>query len=107
MPITTLDKVKPFLDISESDTTKDEKLSLLIELVEDWMKGYTNDSFTDADDNPVYPAGYELIALKMIAYNLDQNGNKASESLGNYSASFLTDYPKDITRGLKRKVKWS
>lgn len=105
MAITTRDKAKTFLSIT--DTTKDSALDLLIVLVEDWMKGYTNDSFTNADGEPSYPAGYEFIALKMIAYNLEQPGNKQSESLGNYSVSFVQDYPKDITRGLKRKVKWS
>lgn len=96
--ITSLDKVKNVLQLSGNQ--KDDAIIELIPLVEDWIKGYCNDDFTET------PQGYELIAIKMIEYNLNQKSGIESESLSRHSVTFSTDYPSSITKGLRRKVVW-
>lgn len=103
MPITTLQKVKTSLQIS--GTNKDAAISELIPLVEDWIKGYcNNDYLVDGVEN--YPFGYELIAIKMIEYNLNQKSGVSAESLSRHSVTFTEDYPKSITKGLRRRLAW-
>ncbi|CAM3729941.1 phage head-tail connector protein [Mesobacillus zeae] len=99
MSITTLQKAKNVLGIS--GTNKDERITELILLVEDWIKGYCNNDYVDG-----YPTGYELIATKMIEYNLNQKAGVSAESLSRYSATFSEDYPKSITKGLRRRLTW-
>lgn len=72
----------------------------MIPLVEDWIKGYCNNDYTEG-----YPPGYELIAIKMIEFNKNKAG-ATSETVSRVSYSFETDYPKSITKGLKRKLSW-
>lgn len=96
--ITTLEKVKNVLQISGNQ--KDNAIIELIPLVEEWIKGYTNDNFVET------PPGYELIAIKMIEFNLNQRTGVTSESLSRHSVTFETDYPATITKGLRRRLKW-
>lgn len=104
MPITTLQKVKTILNLS--GTNKDEAIDLLIPLVGDWIQQYCNNDFKNEEDESVYPPGYELIAIKMIEYNLNQKTGITQESLSRHSVSFSDDYPKSIVKGLKRRVSW-
>lgn len=97
--ITSLNKVKSVLQIN--GTNKDAAIAELIPLVEEWISGYCNQTFADS-----YPAGYELIAIKMIEFNLNQKSGKTSESLSRHSITFETDYPSNITKGLRRRLKW-
>lgn len=99
--ITSLDRAKTFLNIPSSDITQDEQILMLIELTGEWVKEYCGDTFIDG-----FPAGYELNALKIIAYNREDRGGKQGESLRGYSVTFAQDYPADILRGLKRKVRF-
>jgi Phage gp6-like head-tail connector protein len=99
MPITTLQKVKSSLQIS--GTNKDTVITELIPLVEDWIKGYCNQTYTEG-----FPAGYELIAIKMIEFNLNQKSGMSAESLSRHSVTFAEDYPKSITKGLRRRLAW-
>jgi hypothetical protein len=96
--ITTLEKVKNVLQLSGNQ--KDNAIVELIPLVEDWIKGYCNDDFTEV------PPGYELIAIKMIEFNLNQKSGIESESLSRHSVTFATEYPSSITKGLRRKIAW-
>jgi hypothetical protein len=98
MTITTLEKTKNVLQIN--GTNKDLVIIELIPMVEDWIKGYCNDDFTET------PPGYELIAIKIIEFNLNQKAGFASEGLSRHSVSFATDYPTSITKGLRRKMRW-
>lgn len=104
MPITTLQKVKSSLQIS--GTNKDTVITELIPLVEDWIKGYCNNEYKTVDDKDAFPPGYELIAIKMIEYNLNQKSGVSAESLSRHSVTFTEDYPKSITKGLKRRLAW-
>jgi hypothetical protein len=90
--------VKSVLQINGNN--KDGALADLIDLVEDFIKGYCNDDYING-----FPPGYELIAIKMIEFNMNKAG-VTQESLSRWSATFETDYPKSITKGLKRKVSW-
>lgn len=97
--IVTLERVKNALRITGNQ--KDNQLFELILLVEDWIKGYCNDSFEEG-----YPPGCELTAIKMVEYNLNQRAGIASESLSRHSVTFATEYPSNITKGLRRRLKW-
>jgi hypothetical protein len=96
--ITNLDKVKSVLQIN--GTNKDLAILELIPLVEEWIKGYCNHDFTET------PPGYELIAIKMIEFNLNQKAGLTNEGLSRHSVGFATEYPLSITKGLRRKVSW-
>lgn len=85
---------------------KSERISELIPLVEDWIRGYCQDDFKDANGVDDFPIGYSLIAIKMIEFNLYQKAGYASEGLSRHSVSFATDYPSNITKGLRRKLSW-
>lgn len=104
MAITTVEKVKTILQIS--DTSKDFLISEMIPLIEDLIQNLQGYNFkTTEDGSTIYPIGYELIAIRMINYNFNQSGVE-SERLGDYSVSFTTDYPAEILRGIKKKVKF-
>lgn len=104
MPITTLAKTKEVLRIK--DTSKDEYISAMIPLVEEWLKGYANATFKDDEGNESYPQGAELTAIKIIEYHLHGAG-VTGESLGDYSVSISENIPKSILSGIKRKVKFA
>jgi hypothetical protein len=105
MAITTLANVKLILGIT--GTTQDTLITALIPLVEQQYQNIQGREFEkDEDDNIIYPIGSEITAIKMIKQNIDfksRNG-KASESLGNYSVSFLNtaDYEKSITGEIRK-----
>lgn len=101
MPITTLQKVRNQVKTSASDAQIEE----LIVLVEGWIKGYCNNAYL-VDGVETYPSGYELIAIKMIEYNLNQKSGVSAESLSRHSVTFTEDYPKSITKGLRRRLAW-
>lgn len=104
MPITTLQKVKSSLQIS--GTNKDAAITELMPLVEDWIKGYCNNEYKNTDGTDNFPPGYELIAIKMIEHNLNQKAGVSAESLSRHSVTFSEDYPKSITKGLRRRLAW-
>lgn len=107
--ITTLEKVKQTLNLKGKQ--KDEQITSLIPLVEEWIAGYTNQDMPDEDGK--YPRGYEKIAIKMIAYdlnNLEKQGIQ-SETLSRHSITYASgassrDYPVDVTKGLRRQLRW-
>jgi|SRR5690625_1699691 len=105
MAITTVEKVNATLGTSG----KDERIQALIPQVEEWIKGYTNQEMPDS--NGKYPVGYEKIAIKMIAYDLNSLAKQGiqSETLSRHSVTYNTsirDYPPDVTKGLRRRLRW-
>jgi hypothetical protein len=96
--ITSLEKVKSVLNLSGNQ--RDNQIIEYIPLVEEWIKGYCQDDFVET------PPGYELIAIKMIEFNLNQKAGYTSEGLSRHSVSFAEDYPATITKGLRRKLSW-
>jgi Phage gp6-like head-tail connector protein len=104
MPITKLETVKAIKGYA--DTRNDERIKALIPLVEDWIKGYTGETFLDENDAPLYPSGYERIAINLIEYDLKKAAGIKSESLGSYSVSFEEDYPPSLIKGLRQKVRF-
>lgn len=97
--ITTTERVKEALQISGSQ--KDQAINELIPLVDDWIRGYCNDSFVDG-----YPEGYERIAVNLIGYDLMRKHGVKSESLSRHSVTYSDDYPPSLTKGLRRKLRW-
>lgn len=102
MAITTLETVKEVIQTNATDA----RIVALIDLVEDYIKGYCNNDYTNSLGVTTYPLGYELIAIKMIEYNLINKPGVASESLSRHSISFTEDYPPMLTKGLKRRLSW-
>lgn len=107
MAITTVEKVQKALNIDD----KSEQIEVLIPLVENWIKGYTNQDMPDSEGN--YPDGYEQIAIRMIAYDLNNIAKQGiqSEKLSRHSITYATsssirDYPSDVIKGLRRRLRW-
>lgn len=105
--ITTVEKVQKALNIDD----KAEQIEVLIPLVENWIKGYTNQDMPDK--NGEYPDGYEQIAIRMIAYDLNNLAKQGiqSETLSRHSITYATggstrDYPSEVIKGLRRRLRW-
>jgi hypothetical protein len=92
----TLEQVKSALGIKTN--SKDEQITSLIPLVEDFIKGYCNIQEV--------PTEYHLNVIKLIEYNLNTKTGIQSESLSRHSVSFVTDYPPDVLKGLRRRLRW-
>jgi hypothetical protein len=105
MPITTLSKVKAVLGIT--DDSKNERIAALIPIVEDWVKGYTGDTFLNPDNTPYYPSGYEYNAIRLIEFELNRpSENVKSEKLGDYAVTYENTYPKELLKGFRVKVRF-
>lgn len=107
--ITSLEKVKETLGLKGNQ--KDSQIKSLIPQVEEWIEGYTNQDMPDKDGK--YPRGYEKIAIKMIAYDLNNLPKQGiqSETLSRHSVTYASgassrDYPTDVTKGLRRRLRW-
>lgn len=77
---------------------KEEQIEALIPLVYEHIKSYCNIEEV--------PEEYDLNAIKMIEYQLNAKAGFQSESLSRHSVSFATDYPKDVLKGLRRRLRW-
>lgn len=97
MPLVDKQVVKSAIGITGDN--KDDQITTLIELAEEWIKGYCN-----IDELPV---AYKRNVIKMVEYDLNKKAGLTSESLSRYSQSFSEDYPPDVLRGLKRRLVWS
>lgn len=107
MAITTLANVKAVLGIT--DSSKDTQISAMIPLVESTYLSIRNKAFDTVNSVIVYPSGAENTAIKMISYDLKNNNNigLSSESLGDYSVSYLENsqgYPAAIQSEIVRFV---
>lgn len=77
---------------------KDEQITALIPIVENHIKGYCNIE--------EIPEDYHINAIRMIEYQLNKTSGIQSESLSRHSVTYANDYPSDITRGLRRRLRW-
>ena len=98
-PIITLDQVKLFLGISDSNTTKDDLIEALIPCVESDVSIYCN--------RLDYPAGMQPVAALMINYLMQGSKltGKQSENIGTYSYSngpALNGYPDVLMNALNK-----
>ena len=108
--IVTLDKVKTYLKINNTDF--DTLITELIPVVESHFETIRNAPFdTDDSDNIIYPKGSEIIAALMVGYMMDANITSkgfTSEGIGDYSYSkqkeLIGGYPEYITAGIRRYV---
>lgn len=90
----TLEKFKTATGIKN----KDEQITALIPIVEEHIKGYCN-----IDEVPV---DYDINAIRMIEYQLNKKQGMQSESLSRHSVTFADDYPQDVLKGLRRRLRW-
>lgn len=99
VPIITVDQVKLFLGIPDSNTTKDDLIEALIPCVESDVSIYCN--------RLDYPAGMQPVAALMINYLMGAKTNtgKQSESIGTYSytmGSGINGYPDVLMSALNK-----
>ena len=92
----TVDKVKVL--INANPIPSDERIQALIELSEQWIKGYCNIK--------EIPDEYDRNIIKMVEFDLNRKSGLQSESLSRHSVSYSTDYPPDILKGLRRRLRW-
>jgi Phage gp6-like head-tail connector protein len=99
MDFITLEEAKTLLGIN--DTSKDDWLNLTIPIVEDEIREYCNDDFLEN-----FPVAYKGVLVDMVEYRMGSSKGKASESLSRHSVTYDNNYPKDLMKKLKRRVKW-
>jgi hypothetical protein len=109
MAITTLATVKLVLGIT--GTTKDAQITALIPIVESQYLAIRRIPFkVDENDDIVYPAGAEAVAIKMIDWQMNNTRSygKNSESLGDYSVTYdtnrISEYPTQITNMIEKYI---
>lgn len=90
----TLEQIKSITGI----TNKDEQITELIPIVESHIKGYCN--ITEL------PPEYDMNIVKMIEFQLNTKSGIKSESLSRHSVSYADNYPKDVLKGLRRRLRW-
>jgi hypothetical protein len=105
MAIITKDEVKTLLNIS--DTSKDDFITAMIPITEDFVIRYCNNDFTDADSVTTFSAGLKLPVVQLIKFAMEYKG-VSSEGIGDYSVSFFGAIPESIRTGLKpyKKLKF-
>lgn len=109
MAITTLQKVKTILQLP--DNSKDDLITELIPFVEEDYEVLQKKPFTaDESGNKIYPTGAELIAIRMIEYQMSNRPSGViSETISRYSVSYEDaekGYPKSIIGKIKRYVRF-
>ena len=77
---------------------KEEQIGALIPLVENFVKDYCN-----IDE---IPEAYNRNIIKMIEYDLNRKSGVQSETLSRHSVTYSNDYPPDLLKGLRRKLRW-
>ena len=92
-----LDKVKLLLGITTTD--EDEILTLLIEMIQDYIVNYCHLS--------EYSTDLDNIAIQMVlqTYNKIGNAGMTSISSNGHSENYLSDYSEDILTQLRRHRK--
>lgn len=113
----TIEDLKEEFRIDASDTSQDEFLGKILNRVQNYIKGYTNNwniNFDDSSDLENFPIDEDLdeiiLFLCVRAYNPDTRfrAGKESENMG-ASITFSKDLPDDYKRILKtfRKLNFS
>ena len=85
----TLAEYKAMKNITGND--QDVRIESYIEFVLEYLNQFTGWT--------------KITILEMVDFHLKTSVSKTSESLGDYSASYNTEYPTYITKGLKRKAR--
>jgi hypothetical protein len=100
--ILTSTECKSILQISGS--IYDNFIDTFIPIVEDFILNYCAISEDSASLQP----GLKLPAANLVNYQLQKPSNISSETIGNYSVSYINNYPNDLLSTLKpyRKVKF-
>lgn len=93
MPILELSEAKTLLQIKTDQ--HDEFLTTAIPLVEEHVKTFCRKEFADG-----FPGGVKLAATEFLKYAL-QNRGVQSESIGDYSVTFLADIPESVKKILR------
>lgn len=91
-----LDKIKLLLGIT--DDSKDDLLTILIDVAIDEALAYTHRDCVDELDTSI---------IQMVVYKYNRIGTEGvdSENYSGVSFSYSTDYPESIMRGLRAKRK--
>ncbi|WP_077622004.1 phage head-tail connector protein [Sediminibacillus massiliensis] len=77
---------------------KEEQIAELIPVVENHIKGYCGIK--------EIPPEYELNLIKMIEFQLNSKAGITSESLSRHSVGYADNYPSNVLRGLRRRLRW-
>lgn len=105
MAVITLTEAKVLLQIT--GTTQDALITALIPIIEDEIREYTSQDWTDAPDTPSWQAWMKLPVSRMIGFNLNKNAGNGlqSESIGTYSytkAAMSGSYPTEIMKAFDK-----
>jgi hypothetical protein len=94
-----------------TDNTSDRLINFLIPKVEEDYERIRNCPFDEDSNDIIYPDGSELVAIQMIAFQMQQQQRVGagfqSESIGSYSYTkekLIGGYPESITNKIKRYV---
>lgn len=92
-------EVKDMLGIT--DDSKDAQIATLLPKVEQNIRGYCNIPTTEE-----LPIEYDINIANMIDYEMRRKAGVQSESLSRHSVSYVQEYPKELTQGLRRRLRW-
>lgn len=93
-----VEEVKKLLQIKTNH--HDEYLETMIPLLVEWIKDYTNNSFTDTKGVESLPGGVCIFIAKACEHNMQKAGLKA-RSMGEVSYTYNLDFPNTLTRFLR------
>lgn len=85
-------------EVATGITGKDEQVEILIPIVEQHLKAYCNIR--------EIPIDYDLNVIAMIKHQLNANIGVKSETLSRHSITYMDDYPPEVLRGLRRRLRW-
>lgn len=112
MAIVTMAEAKVFLQISVTDTSKDDLITALIPEIEADYLSIRNHAFDASGAITLYPDGSKLVASQMVGFQMNEmmgtGGAMKAESHGSYSytANDLdkNGYPPAIINRITRYV---
>ena len=84
-----------------TDDSKDAQIATLIPKVEQSIRAYCN--IPETED---LPPEYDMNIANIIYYEIYNKPGIQSESLSRHSVSYIPEYPKELTQGLRRRLRW-
>ena len=105
-----IEEVKTLLFLT--DGRLDDYLAIVVPAMQEWVRDYTGQSFImdnpdydpeDPDSEPtldVFPKAVAIFIAKAVEYSMAQAG-VTSESLGDHSIGYATEYPASMTAILR------
>lgn len=92
-------EVKKILQIKT--TTHDEYFDIMIPLLIDWARDYTNNKFEDTSQpTSSLPGGVQIFIAKACEYNMIKAGIN-SRTMGEVSYTYELDFPPSIMKYLR------